>query len=49
MRYFFLFTLVLGLNACGYKGDLYLPKDKNAEKTVLYFIQKTPSSINSLV
>ena len=49
MRYFFLFTLALGLSACGYKGDLYLPKDKNTEKTALYVIQGTPPSVNNLV
>ncbi len=49
MRYFFLFALTLGLGACGYKGDLYLPDDKDTEKTALYFIQGIPPSVNTLV
>ena len=32
MRWFFILCMIFSLTACGYKGDLYLPKDRDKQQ-----------------
>ena len=49
MRWIFVLSVIFTLTACGYKGDLYLPKDRDKQQTSIVVPYQTHSNITIIL